>query len=168
MQNIELKLELRDPALAGSILRSLGATLAGVEEQTDTYFKIAHGRLKRREIAGEPPEFILYERRDLARPRASTFTIYSEAQAATRFGTSLPPVWVVVRKVREVYLRGHVRIHLDQVNGLGTFIEFEALVTPDCDDAACHAAVAELRAVLSPALGEPISTGYADLMAALA
>jgi len=33
-----------------------------------------------------------------------------------------------VRKRREIYLVENVRIHLDEVEGLGTFLEFEAML----------------------------------------
>ena len=36
-------------------------------------------------------------------------------------------VWRVVRKRREIALYQNVRIHLDRVEGLGTFIELEAV-----------------------------------------
>ena len=76
------------------------------------------------------------------------------------------PVWIVVKKHREVFMLGNVRIHLDRVEGLGAFLEFEALVSRDHPEAGCHEALADLRAGLGPVLGEPIACGYSDLVAA--
>lgn len=165
MQNVEYKAELQDPALAATICRSLGAVHAGTLLQTDTYFRVPDAKLKRREVPGSPTEYIFYNRPSRSRPKLSSYTIYTEQQAMERFGETPLPVWVVVKKRRELYLYKGVRIHLDEVDGLGNFLEFEAVVTPDCNFGHCHTLVEELRAALGPALGEPIACGYAELLA---
>jgi adenylate cyclase class IV len=170
VRNIELKLELRDAALARAVVVRLGGKRVARLVQTDTYFRLASGRLKRREQEGEegplPVEYIHYERADAARVRPSDFTILSESEALTRFGTLAMPIWVVVKKEREVYMVEWTRVHLDRVDRLGTFLEFESLVAGKNDEAACRGAVARLREALGPALGEPLSLSYADLLAA--
>lgn len=164
MQNIELKLECRDARLARALCASIGAAFAGTLEQTDTYFRLPRGRLKKRECPNEPVEYIFYDRADDARPRPSTYTIYTEEEALTRFGRAPLPVWVVVRKRRDVFLLGNVRIHVDEVAGLGAFLEFEAQVSRDFDAGRCREVIAGLRESLSPALGEAVAVGYADLL----
>jgi len=166
MINVEFKAELRDPELARAALRAAGAVCAHAFDQVDTYFRIPDARLKKRETPGEPVEWIFYDREDRPLPKLSRFTIYDEAQALARFGSRPLPVWLTVRKRRELWLRGWVRIHLDEVEQLGRFLEIEALVSPKQNVAACHQAIAELRRRLGPTLGEPISCGYADLLAA--
>jgi adenylate cyclase class 2 len=166
MKNVEYKAELRDPDLARSILRAKGASPVASVEQTDTYFRVASGRLKKREVPGEPAEYIFYDRPDRSQAKVSHFTIYSEAAALARFGTSPLPVWIVVKKHREVFMLQNVRIHLDRVEGLGNFLEFEALVSREHPEAQCHETLQDLRAGLGPALGEPIACGYSDLVAA--
>lgn len=165
MHNVELKLELRDLALARSICRTIGAAHIATLEQTDTYYNVPSGRLKKRECRGEPTEYVFYDRPDKARARLSHFSIYTEQQALERFGVSPLPVWVVVRKTRELYMLGGVRIHLDSVEGLGNFLEFEALVSPSQTVSKCHRAVKELRRQFAPVLGEVIATGYSDMRA---
>ncbi len=167
MENIEIKLECRDPGLARSICRTYGAAFAGTLNQTDTYYRLARGRerLKKRETPGERAEYVHYERADQARPRPSRFTLYTAAEARRRFGKAPLPVWVVVRKVREVFIVANIRIHLDEVPGLGHFVEFEAEVSSAHDAAQCHESIATLREVLAPALGEPVALSYADLVA---
>ena len=52
---------------------------------------------------------------------------------------------VVVSKRRRLFLWEGVRIHLDEVEGLGSFVEFEA-VLPDAGDlAGAHAKMPRLR-----------------------
>lgn len=166
MRNVEFKAEVRDLPLAGLIVQELGARWIARLEQTDTYFRVPHARLKKRETLGEPPEWIFYERADSPRPRVSSFMIYSEAEARERFGIAPLPVLVVVRKSRDLYMHANVRMHLDRVEDLGDFLELEAMVTKACPEEACRAQVTALRAALAPVLGEPISAGYSDLLMA--
>ena len=175
MQNVEFKAELRDPGLARTICRALdgeGAQFAGTLQQTDTYCRVPDAKLKKREVPGAPTEYIFYNRPSRSKPKLSSYTIYSEAQAMERFGTTPMPVWVVVRKTRELFVHKGVRIHLDRVEGLGEFIEFEAVVGGggggghDHNLAACHALIDELREAFHPAMGEPIAGGYAELLTA--
>lgn len=165
MNNVELKAELRDLPLARLIAKAVGATFILTLDQVDTYYRIASGKLKKRETIGEPVEYIFYERPLKATAKLSQFVIYSEEQARERFGTEPLPVWVVVKKKRELYMHGNVRIHLDSVEGLGNFLEFEALVSRDHDIAACTQLVQQLREKFAPVLGELIDCGYADLLA---
>lgn len=164
MQNVEYKAELRDLPLAKSICDAIGASWVSTLMQTDTYFRVPDAKLKRRECIGYEPEWIFYCRSARLEPKLSNFTIYSEAQAHQRFGTAPLPTQCVIRKKRELYMsRGGVRIHLDEVEGVGTFIEFEALVCPERNLAECHRQLEELRQAFRPVTGEGISTGYADL-----
>lgn len=166
MQNVEIKCELRDLPLARTLCAALKSPLAETLKQTDTYFKLADGRLKRRESEGFPTEYIFYHRENAAKNRLSRFKIYSLQEARTVFGLQEPPVWVVVKKVREVYVYQGVRIHLDQVEGLGNFFELEALVTPQNNLAKGYERVDMLRRHFGPVLGEPLSASYSDMLAA--
>ncbi|MEM9064642.1 MAG: class IV adenylate cyclase [Planctomycetota bacterium] len=164
MKNVEFKAELRDAKLAADILRTIGATHIATLEQTDTYYNVASGRLKRRECVGEPTEYIRYERPDAAEPRISEFTIYSENEAIAQFGTRPLPVRAVVKKTRELWMHGPVRVHLDDVERLGRFLEFEALLGRGCAESRGRELVTMLRDKLAPVIGEPVSRGYADMI----
>ncbi len=166
MKNVEYKAELRDPDLARSILRALRATRILEFGQVDTYFRIPDGRLKRRETDDEPPEWIFYHRPNQSGPKVSDFTILDEEHALERFGREPLPVWVVVRKKRDLWMRGSVRIHLDDVEGLGKFLELESLVSRDMPEDKARALLEELRKALGPVLGEPIDRSYSDLLSA--
>lgn len=165
MHNVEYKSEVRDMELARTICRGLRAVWIAELRQTDTYYRIPSGRLKKRECVGEPVEYIFYDRPDLLGSKISHYTLYTEPQARARFGTEPLPVWLTVRKVRTLYLIGNVRIHLDEVEGLGRFMELEAVVCPDFNLVKCRVAVSRLVAALRPALGEPIDCSYSDMLA---
>ena len=164
MQNIEFKAELRDIHEARTQLRVLGAQFIGTLEQTDTYYKLADGRLKKREAPGEPVEWLFYHRPDRITPKMCNYTILSDEQAKLRWGTHSLRQWLVVKKTRDLWMLDDVRIHLDQVEDIGTFIEFEAMVTKRCNVKECHMAMGELREVFESLLGEAISVSYSDLM----
>jgi adenylate cyclase class 2 len=163
MQNIEFKAELRDLEAARAQCRVLAAQRIGVLHQTDTYYKLADGRLKRREAPGEPVEWIYYHRPDRVTPRMCNYSILTDEQARRRWGTQSLRSWLVVRKTRELWMLENVRIHLDDVERLGTFIEFEAQIDEAHGVKACHAALTRLRDAFAPVLGEPIAVGYSDL-----
>ena len=55
-------------------------------------------------------------------------------------------VRVVVEKRREIFLVQNVRIHLDDVVSLGSFLEFEAVLSPGMNDAGGRAQLDELAA----------------------
>ena len=164
VQNVEFKAELRDMALAKGACASLKAIWADTLEQTDTYYRVPDARLKKRETVGRETEWVFYSRAARSRPKLSHFTLYNERQAVERFGAQPLPVWVVVKKTRELWVYDGVRIHLDTVEGLGSFIEFEALVCPERNLAKAHEVVDMLRRAFGPAMGEPIACGYADLL----
>jgi predicted adenylyl cyclase CyaB len=164
MHNVDFKAELRDAELARNLLLSVKATHVETIDQVDTYFRLASGRLKKRQSPQQATEYIFYHRPDSLQPRISSFTIYSEQQALRQFGVLNWPVWVVVRKHREIFQHTHVRIHLDRVEQLGWFIEMQSLVTPQNNLAKCHQNIHLLRQALSPALGEMISSSYAEMI----
>lgn len=165
MQNMEFKAELRDLELARSLCSMLGASFIAVLEQTDSYFACDDGRLKQRVCPGEPTEVIFYQRSDQVSASVSEYQIMTPDEARERFGAALDRVEWVVRKRRELFLLGSVRIHLDRVESLGDFFELEAVVSPSNGIAACRRAVEQLRVQFAPALGEPIAWGYVDLLA---
>ena len=164
MQNIEFKAELRNLEAARRQCKLIGAERIGHLRQVDTYFRLADGRLKRREAPGEPVEWIFYHRPNRVSPKMSNFTILTDEQARRRWGTKSLKPWLVIQKSREIWMVDEVRIHVDEVTDLGAFIEFEAMVTRSLDVKACHEAIAELRSIFQPLMGEPISVSYSDLM----
>jgi predicted adenylyl cyclase CyaB len=71
---------------------------------------------------------------------------------------------VVVCKRREVLLWDNVRIHLDQVDGLGTFLELEAVVDALHDETACRAQIDRLMDALRLSESDLIRASYAELL----
>ncbi len=167
MRNLEFKAELREPGLARTVLERAGAKRIGKARQVDTYFRVPSGRLKRRLTEGSPPEYIFYTRPDDGAPKVSVYSRMTDAQAKARFGEQEMHTRCVVAKSRELWKLGPTRIHLDEVEGLGWFLEFERELSEDeVNMDRAHGDLKRLRQQLAPTLGETISRGYADLLEA--
>jgi homotetrameric cytidine deaminase len=162
--NIELKARDGDPSGTAARCLAVGATDRGELRQTDTYFMARRGRLKLRSQGDAGSELIAYRRPDGAEATEST---YVRAPVPESVGEALDAALgttVVVAKRRRLFLFEGVRIHLDEVDGLGSFIEFEA-VLPDAGDLeTAHAKVARLRSELGIEDDDLVSVGYADLL----
>ena len=165
--NVELKAFDRDPETTASRCLDLGAADAGVLSQRDTYFAARRGRLKLRVEEGAlGGELIAYRREDNAEPIESGYVVAAVAapdELAEALDAALGTV-VVVLKRRHLFLWEGVRIHLDEVDGLGSFVEFEA-VLPDAGDlATAHAKVDRLRTELGITDDALVAVGYSDLL----
>jgi adenylate cyclase class IV len=168
-RNIEFKSRLANFAAARAIAERVATDRLGVERQADTYFHVPHGRLKLREIGGLGAWLVGYVRDDRPDARGSDYRLVEITDATTlkETLTAALGVSVVVRKEREILLHKNVRIHLDQVEGLGAFLEFEAVLGPDDEDEANgHALLRWLIGVFADVLGDPISGSYSDLLIA--
>ena len=165
-RNVELK--ARDPHPERSLerARALGADDRGELRQRDTYFAAPNGRLKLREQEPGGAELIAYERSDAARARESRYRIVAvEDPAAIReaLDAALGTVVVVDKRRRLLEWQG-VRIHLDDVEGLGAFVELEGVADAASDLRREADLVARLREVLEIADDAIEATGYADLL----
>jgi adenylate cyclase, class 2 len=130
-ENIELKAADADPAATERACRSLAAEDHGVLEQRDTYFGVSHGRLKLREdLARGSAELIFYLRPEESGLRSSRYWRAASADPAALGGLleAAHGVVGVVTKRRRLFVYRNVRIHLDEVEGLGSFIELESVL----------------------------------------
>jgi adenylate cyclase class IV len=165
-RNIELKARCADLTAAREAARELGAEFAGVLDQCDTYFIVPRGRLKLREFGQGGAEIIYYERQNDPAARGSDYRLAPvEDGAAMREALSAAlGVRGQVRKRRELWMWQRVRIHLDTVERLGTFIEFEAVMEPEEADEVGHRKLPDLRAALAVADGDLVGVSYSDLL----
>jgi predicted adenylyl cyclase CyaB len=129
---IEIKARLPSLGPARRKILSMGASTDGTFTQVDTYYNSTAGRLKLREVDGEPTsKLIHYDREDTPDPKRSDVTIH-ETEEPRSLKTILERalgVKVTVTKTREIYRHQGTQIHLDKVEDLGTFIEFERPIT---------------------------------------
>jgi predicted adenylyl cyclase CyaB len=162
-RNIELK--ARDPDSDRSLRAALalGARDEGWLRQTDTYFRVPRGRLKLRE-EDTTAHLIAYDRADEALARESRYRLVTigdprglKEALSVAFG-----VLVVVEKSRRLLLWQSVRIHLDDVRGLGSFIEIEAVADPASDLTSERREASEVQEALAIAPEQIMAVSYSD------
>lgn len=145
-RNVEFKARCADLDALRQRVQALGARAAGVLRQRDTYFRCTAGRLKLREIEGDGAELIGYHRADEAKGRLCEYcrTPIPEPAVLRTLLTNSLGLRGVVEKARELWLWENVRIHLDTVERLGTFLELEAMLTDTATVADGEQLLAEL------------------------
>lgn len=111
-----------------AILKAKNPRYVGEDHQVDTYFQVAHGRMKLREGTIEN-SLIHYQRVNTAGAKQSHVLLYEHqpAPALKAILIAALGVKVVVDKRRRIYFIDNVKFHFDRVEGLGTFVEVEAI-----------------------------------------
>jgi homotetrameric cytidine deaminase len=163
-RNIELKARDAQPSRTLELALALGAEDHGEISQRDTYFAGARGRLKLREQEPGEDELIQYRRRDAAEARESDYRRLpvADGPALREALDAALGTLVVVEKRRRLLLHENVRIHLDEVDGLGSFVELEGVLGPGAGPGAELEKVERLRAQL--VIGELEARSYSDLL----
>lgn len=125
--NVEIKARCADIDFVRNYLLHQGAEFKGTDIQTDTYFNVENGRLKLREGNIEN-NLIYYKRVNLSGPRESQFQLLKipEPLLLKEMLTQSIGVRVVIKKKREIYYIQNVKFHIDEVPGIGNFVEIEA------------------------------------------
>lgn len=166
-RNLELKAIDPDPERTLAAALAHGAEDEGLLRQRDTYFHVVQGRLKLREAPPAMAELISYARADREAPRVSSYRVVAviDPEGTTAALADVLGVRAVVEKERRLLRWRGVRIHLDAVADLGTFVELEAAAAGVGGLEAEEGKVHELREVLGIADDHLVARGYADLLA---
>ncbi|MFO8029003.1 MAG: class IV adenylate cyclase [Cyclonatronaceae bacterium] len=138
IRNIEIKARCRDHEHIRRVLMENRADYKGLDQQTDTYYRVGSGRLKLREGRIEN-NLIHYHRQDSTGPKKSAVTLFPLKQDKYGDPGTIHPlkkiladvlgILMVVVKRREIYFIDNIKFHLDTVDGLGRFVEIEAIDT---------------------------------------
>jgi len=124
---IELKAKVKSLEPLRKRLEALKAEHMGNFQQIDTYFYTPKGRLKLRQIDNRTTQLIYYEREDISKPKKSEVFIMDlrESRTITALLKRILKVKTTVKKRREIYRYKGTQIHLDTVDSLGYYVEFE-------------------------------------------
>ncbi len=166
MQNIEIKAHLRDRENVERRLEAMGAQRMWCRRQKDTFFKVAQGWLKLREVPDEMPEIISYRRStEDANPRSSEYDVVAVQDTKTwmRLLSRVLPLDKVVDKERTLWVYEHTRIHLDRVANLGDYLELETVVV-DLEPEEARTETERIIYVLALDRKDFISLPYRDLL----
>ncbi len=162
--NVEVKARCANPEVVRTVLRNRQARFAGTDHQIDTYFRVPDGRLKLRQGTIENA-LIAYQRPDQAGPKTSDValapvTCGDELRAVLERALG---VLVAVDKQREIYYAENIKFHIDQVQGLGSFVEIEACGQPGEEDK-LQAQCREYMELFGIRHEELIDRSYSDLL----
>ncbi len=167
MQNLEAKFKLDDLERGRKQAEAIGYEFKATLVQRDTFFRVAHGKLKLREEANAAC-LIFYGRADSRHLKLSSYEIVPiVAPEKTRaMMTQALGTLATVRKTRILMMRDNVRLHLDRVDGLGDYGEIEAVLGASGDLERSRLAVDELLAALGVRSDNLIALSYFEMLLA--
>lgn len=165
--NIEIKARVSDFQDRCALAERLSGGPPEVLLQRDTFFRCARGRLKLRRFSATSGELIAYTRPDMAEAKRSDYTIVPTAAPDDLLATLDAALGTdaVVSKRRRLYRVGQTRIHLDEVEGLGTFMELEVVLASHQPPDDGHRIAAQLMEAMGVRRCDLIDCAYRDLLA---
>jgi predicted adenylyl cyclase CyaB len=165
-RNLEIKARVEDTESMRRRVEAMADSGPVVIRQVDTFFKCSEGRLKLREVPGADAELIFYDRPDSTEPAESRYSVISVSDPAGLIDALSRALGVktVVRKVRNLYHSGNTRIHLDQVEDLGDFLELEVVLSPGKTSAEGARTAQDLMKRLGIRPADLVEVAYADLL----
>ncbi|XP_074660639.1 uncharacterized protein LOC141913089 isoform X2 [Tubulanus polymorphus] len=130
--NVEIKAKVTYFETLKKVASELSNLPEEILEQEDTFFHVPNGRLKLREFKGIG-QLIQYERSNQSGPKQSDYhiTIVRNPEDLKETLKRALGIKGIVKKTRLLYMIGQTRVHLDQVDGLGNFMELEVVLNPD-------------------------------------
>lgn len=165
-RNVEIK--ARIDSVAVMLPRALALASRGPEiiYQDDTFFRCERGRLKLRQFDARQGQLIFYERADRAGPKTSFYeiTLTTEPDKLRSVLSAALGEIGRVRKRRTLLMAGRTRIHLDEVQGLGDFLELEVVLAASEPEADGLAEAHVLMQSLGIAADSLIEGAYLDLL----
>lgn len=164
--NIEIKARVDDFEALRARAESLSDKPLEIIPQEDTFFNVEKGRLKLRLLSPNRGCLIYYERPDQGGPKRSDYHL-AETRDPENLKTALSlalGVRGVVRKTRYLYMVGRTRIHLDDVEGLGHFMELEVVMREGQSDAEGQAIAEDLMRRLGVREDALLEGAYMDLI----
>ena len=164
--NIEIKARVRDFDKIRKRAESLSDTPLLVIAQEDIFFNTERGRLKLRILAPDRAQLIYYLRSDQEGPRRSDYHIFETLDPENlKHVLSLAyGIRGVVKKTRYLFMVGQTRVHLDDVEGLGHFMELEVVMQEGQSSAQAETIAEGLMTSLGVERGDLLEGAYIDLL----
>jgi predicted adenylyl cyclase CyaB len=165
-RNVEIKARVADIEGLRSRIEALAGDAAEILEQLDTFYITPRGRLKLRVLAPDRCELIQYARADEPDAKVSTYDIVrsNDPAALSRILESALPIRGVVTKRRHLYHVAQTRIHLDDVEGLGWFVELEVVLSEGETAESGRRIADELMQKLGIDASDLVTGAYIDLL----
>lgn len=147
----------------------------GTIVQKDTYYMVnstvnPNTRLKLREEVdkeGKPNNYMIsYDRENIETEKISEYFFFQVDDIANfkKVVTNGLTESIVVKKSRHLYLYKNARIHFDEVENVGNFVEIEVVIKTEDDERDASSLMEELLSLLALEHKEKIADGYAKLL----
>jgi predicted adenylyl cyclase CyaB len=164
--NVEIKARVSDLDRLRSLVEPLSDTPCEEALQEDTFFRTTAGRLKLRVTRPGGACLIYYEREDSLGPKPSRYAVSptTDPESLRSLLAAALGVRGVVRKHRRLYVVGNTRVHLDSVEGLGTFMELEVMLQSGQSVEEGLGAARDLMTKLGISDGDLAKGAYIDLL----
>ena len=164
--NIEIKARVRDFESLRKKIEALSDVAVKILEQEDTFFNTKSGRLKLRETPGLYAELIYYERPDSIDPAESQYCLIKidEPEALKNALQAAIGIRGVVRKTRRLYRTGQARLHLDEVEKLGYYLEVEVVLQTDQSPEEGKQIAQDLMQQIGIKPSDLVQSAYIDLL----
>jgi predicted adenylyl cyclase CyaB len=164
--NIEIKARARDFDDIRRRAESLSSAPMETIPQEDIFFHTPRGRLKLRVLSEDRAQLIYYTRPDQEGPKRSDYHIFHTSDPANlqRVLELAYGIRGVIRKTRYLYLVGQTRVHLDDVEGLGQFMELEIVMREGQSDQEGQTIAQDLMASLGVERSDLLEGAYMDLL----
>jgi predicted adenylyl cyclase CyaB len=128
----EIKAQIHTTITLQETLEAISDTPVQEIFHEDIFFHTSKGRLKLRILSADSGQVIYYEQDTVSGPKPSNCHIYPTSTPAS-LKQNLSSEYTVrgtIKKKRLLYMVKNARIHLDEVDGLGTFLEIEVVLNP--------------------------------------
>lgn len=165
-RNVEIKARVDSYEETRQIVEKITGQAPIEINQEDIYFNVSGGRIKLRILSPTQGNLIYYNRPNIPGPKTSDYYLVEinnpgdcKALLQAAYG-----IRSKVKKVRHLYKYGRTRIHLDEVEKLGAFIELEVVLSPDESYEAGEYEANELIGKLGINDSQLISDSYVDIM----
>lgn len=165
-RNIEIKAYIDNINACLSTAKLLAGAEPELIKQEDYFFHCANGRLKLRIFSSKNGELIFYNRKNDTGPKMSEYFISRTNEPNTLLDVLEKSYGIrgVVKKIRNLFLIGNTRIHIDQVENLGSFLEFEVVLSKDMNIKAGEKEAKRLMEQFGIKKGSLINCAYIDLI----
>jgi len=165
-QNVEIKAPLTDPDDLRRRVAPLATDGPHRISQHDTFYRCRDGRLKLRRFADGSGELIAYRRPDENGPRTSQYRLVPCPDPDALHAALEESLGILgeVRKERTLWLVGRTRVHLDEVERLGCFVELEVVLDDGDPIEAGESEAAQLMEALGIDPSGLVPGAYLDLL----
>lgn len=165
-RNIEIKAHATDFSSQIKIAESLCGSEPEVIHQEDVFFNVSSGKLKLRIFSPDRAELIFYNRPNQHGPKMSRYEISptNDPEGLKSILKNAYGIRSTVVKTRLLFMSGRTRIHFDNVESLGEFIELEVVLSKSEDPDGGENEAQELMDLLGVKEEHLVEVAYVDLL----